>query len=299
MATKTLQSWRSRLAAWLLVVLAPVTASGGEAPVRFAPLPLEDQGIIYEQFAGLVDYLADATRMPFQWVYHEDYRDILREFAEGRIDLAYLGPLPYVLLERNYPPAEPLGCFRDSGGEASYTCSLLAPLGSDASVRAPTGAHVGLTQPYSTCGYLATSRMLRAAGSSLTGDGNTFSYAGSHQDASLGVASGRYDLAGVKTAIARRYLHLGLEIVATSDAFPGFTLVANTATLSAERIARLREALLALDPTRNEALAAQMASWGRHIQNGAVPAAQCDYTHVAAALSDLPWPIPGTEGPSR
>jgi phosphonate transport system substrate-binding protein len=263
--------------------------------VRFAPLPLEERGIIYEQFKGLVDYLAEETGLLFRWVHHGDYADILGEFRAGAIDLAYLGPLPYVILRRDTPHAEPLACFRDSDGAASYTCSLVA-WGADR--RLPeglSGVHVGLTQPYSTCGYLAVSQMLASAGRSLGADGNSFEYAGSHQAAALGVARGRYDVAGVKTAIARRYTHLGLETIATSSRFPGFTLVANTRTLSPDRIRRLRAALLDLDPSADAGLRARMGHWGRHIRNGAVPAARCDYAGVEAALAGLPWPIPGTE----
>jgi phosphonate transport system substrate-binding protein len=277
----------------LVLLVSPVPAAAADV-VRFAPLPLEDPKIIYEQFRGLADYLARATDTTLRWVAHDDYADILTGFRDGALDLAYLGPLPYVVLERIDPSAEPLGCFRDADGAADYTCSLVVFGGGirPADIR---GMHIGLTQPYSTCGYLAVSEMLHAAGRSLERDGNHFDYAGSHSEAALGVVRGRYDVAGVKTAIAHRYAHLNLERIAESRPYPGFTLVANTATLPPEVLARLRQAVLALDRERNPRVPGITAGWGAQIRHGTVPPERCDYSGIAATLERLPWPIPGAE----
>jgi phosphonate transport system substrate-binding protein len=272
------------------------TVSADELPeLRFAPLPLEDRKIIHEQFQGFTNYLSNTVKQQFNWVYLSDYADIIEQFSQERIDLAYLGPLPYVILKRKFPDAEPLACFREADGSPSYTCSLVTYGGSELALKDLKGVHIGLTQPYSTCGYLAVTQMLGPAGLSLDRDGNHFTYAGSHSAAALGVAQGKYDAAGVKTVIAERYAHLDLERIATSSHFPGFTLVANSRTLSPDTIAALRKALLALDPSGNPAHKKLMASWGKHIRSGAVPAEQCDYSGVDGTLDSLPWPIPGSQ----
>ena len=263
--------------------------------LRFAPLPLEDRKIIHEQFQGFTNYLSDSVKQPFNWVYLTDYADIIEQFSQEQIDLAYLGPLPYVILKRQFPDAEPLACFREADGSPSYTCSLVSYGGSGLALENLKGVHIGLTQPYSTCGYLAVTQMLGRAGLALDRDGNRFTYAGSHSAAALGVAQGKYDVAGVKTVIAERYAHLDLTSVATSSHFPGFTLVANSRTVPAETIAALRQALLELDPSGKPAHKKLMASWGKHIRNGAVAAEQCDYSGVDGTLDSLPWPIPGAQ----
>ncbi len=214
------------------------------------------------------------------------------QFREGAIDLAYLGPLPYVILARDHPGTRPLCCFRDADGETAYTCSLIVIADSGLSLERLKGVRFGLTQPYSTCGYLAVSQMLAAAGLNLTSNGNSFSYAGNHSAAALGVVQGKYDVAGVKTSIAGRYQHLGLDVIATSPGYPGFTLVANAATLDEPTIERLQETLLRLNKARHPELAGRMQTWGEQIRNGTVPHDRCDFSGVAAALTDLPWPIP-------
>lgn len=277
----------------LAVGLCTPAARAGQV-VRFAPLPIEDPAIVHEQFRGLVDFLQEQTGLDIRWVPLSDNAEIVRQFRDGAIDLAYLGPLPYVILARDDPTARPLACFRDADGdgETGYTCSLIAIADSGLSLERLKGVRFGLTQPYSTCGYLASSQMLAAAGLTLTGDGNSFSYAGNHSAAALGVVRGKYDVAGVKTSIAGRYRHLGLDVIATSPSYPGFTLVANGATLDEPTIDRLQETVLRLDTARHPELAGRMRTWGEQIRNGAVPHDRCDFSGVAAALAKLPWPIP-------
>jgi len=276
----------------LLCLLLPTIASG--QPIRFAPLPLEDPKIIHEQIGGLIDFLAEYARLPITWINFRDYGDLIAAFRNGEVDLAYLGPLPLAILQRDYNDALPLGCFRDADGAPHYSCSLVAFGDDNLFPSEIQGKHIGLTQPYSTCGWLAVSEMLRADSRRLDGDGNRFTYAGSHSQAALGVVRGRFDVAGVKTAIARRYAHLHLEQIAESQRWPGFSLVANTGTLSAEQITQLREALAELEDLEHKpALLQVTATWGKQVRNGIVAPAQCDYSAVADALAQLPWPIPG------
>jgi phosphonate transport system substrate-binding protein len=283
--------WRSRLAALALALLPGAGLAVQE--VRFAPLPMEDARIIHEQFRGLADYLQEAAGVRLRWVILADNQQIVEHFKAGEIDLAYLGPLPHVLLRRDHPAAEMLGCFRDANGEVRYTCSLLVAGDSGLTPERLRGVRIGLTQPYSTCGYLAVSQMLRRAGTGLDRDGNTFAYTGSHSEAALALARGEFDVVGVKTGIAQRYLHLDLKVIATSEPYPGFALVANGATLPPAVVAALRQAVVELDPGRAPALAARMRDWAESVRGGAAPAEQCDYAAVGEALRDLPWPIPG------
>lgn len=262
-------------------------------PLRFAPLPLEDRKIIYEQFYGLVEYLQEATGRPIEFVQLTDYADIIEQFSGNKIDLAYLGPLPFVLLKKDFAAAEPLACFRDASGEASYTCSLVTFGASGLAVEDLKGVHFGLTQPYSTCGYLAVTEMLRPVGLSLQRDGNRFSYAGSHSEAALGVVRGEFEVAGVKTAIAQRYAHLDLVSVAQSEPYPGFTLVGNAETVDAATLGRLQDALRRLRPEGNPGFESLVRGWGKQLLQGTVPPRDCDYSGISSALRYIPSPIPG------
>ena len=280
----------------LLLAATPVLGSSATLAgrtIRFAPLPLEDPRIVHEQFAGLVDDIQEQTGFEIRWVHLASNEASVHPFRDGGTDLTGLGPLPLVILTRDHPATRPLCCFRDTDGATSYTCSLIALAERGLSVERLKGVRFGLTQPDSTCGDLAASQMLASVGLSLTGDGNSVRSAGNHSQAALGVVQGRYDVAGVKTSIAARYRHLGLEVIATSPNDPASPLAANAATLDAPTIARLQEVVLRLDPALHPEPAARMQTWGDPIRKGTLPHDPRDFSAAAQALAELPWPIPG------
>lgn len=178
--------------------------------IRFAPLPLVEERTMRGQFLPMLDYLAQHTKMQFEWSYLPRYDDVLKALSEGKLDLAYLGPLPYVTLTEKDRHFEPLVHFLEKDGSHGYDCALVA-FAPDALTRTAdiTGKHIGLTQPEATCGHFAVSVMLDRAGRSLDGEGNRYEYAGGHDKAILGVVRGTYDVAGAKLAIAKRYANLG------------------------------------------------------------------------------------------
>lgn len=257
-------------------------------PVRFAPLPMEGKKILREQFFGLVGLLEKTFDREVEMVEFLDYGDLLKAFHEDRVDLAYLGPLPYSLLARADEGVEPVACFREPDGKSSYTCSLVVSGAHPVDLENATELHIGLTQPYSTCGFLAVSLMLKQAGRSLEEEGIRFSYAGNHTLAALGVARGEYDLAGVKSVIAKRYRHLDLETISESQAFPGFGLYANRRQLSQEAIDHLREVLLRFDPASHEAAYSLMQRQGGSLLHGTSDPRGCGDASLKEAIDGLP-----------
>ncbi|MBB1073497.1 PhnD/SsuA/transferrin family substrate-binding protein [Rhodoferax sp. 4810] len=258
--------------------------------IRFAPLIQENQSIAIEQFKDFVNYLSQALSVRIEWVFLTDYAAILDEFQHGNIDLAYLGPLPYTLLKRTYTAAQPLACVADADGMATLRCALVGFNGEPpATVHDIVNMHIALTQPHSTCGYLNAAQILTAAGRDINGDGNWFSYAGSHSIAALGVVAGDYAVASIKMSIAQRYAHLNLKILAISPPYPGFSLVVNTATVNKSLQIALQQALLSLTPIQKP----ELMQWGLPLRYGLLPPEQCgDYTQIDNALKLIPWPLP-------
>jgi len=108
----------------LLFTLPPV-AFAGEI-LRFAPLPMESPETVASQWKPLLEHLEQSLGVRLQIDYSDEYQEILDKFAAGRLDLAYLGPLPYLRLKDRFPAAQPLVIFRESTGEPAYTCALIA-----------------------------------------------------------------------------------------------------------------------------------------------------------------------------
>lgn len=257
--------------------------------VRFAPLPMENRETVVKQFRPMTDYLQQRLGITIDYVYADSYADILHKFRNGDIDLAYLGPLPYVELRASHPQAAPLVHFREASGHTTYTCSLVAFSDSAFSLKNLSNKKVALTQPLSTCGYLSANGLLRQHGSSL--ELNRYRYLGKHDAVALAVVQGLYDAGGLKTAIGKKYAHLGLTILDETDPLPSFALVGNKATLKPDLLNRIRHALIAIDPQGKHR--EMLTNWGDNIRYGAVPADDANYEVIRELLGEVTIPDKG------
>lgn len=264
------------------------TSLAGET-VRFAPLPMENRETVVKQFRPMTDFLQKRLGITIEYVYADSYADILEKFRTGKIDLAYLGPLPYVELRSNHPQAEPLVHFREASGQTTYTCSLVAFADSATPLASLADKTVALTQPLSTCGYLSTNGLLRRYGSNL--ERNQYRYLGKHDAVALAVVQGQFDIGGIKTAIGKKYAHLGLSILAETAPLPSFALVANKVTLNPALLSLIQKVLVDISPAGKDR--EMLTGWGDNIRYGAVPARNSDYDVIRELLGDVKIPEKG------
>lgn len=277
-------------AALCITVASPALA---ERPLRFTPLPLEDRKILLSQFRPMLDYLQRETGLEYQFRVYENYGKILQALQDDAVDLAYLGPLPYILLTREDADFEPLVRFLNAEGGSYYTCSLVAFGDNPVELADLVEQPIALTQPYSTCGYLLTETLLRRHGRSLAQ--NRFDYTGSHSESILSVVRGTHVVGAAKSSIVDKYRHLHLRVIAESGPLPGFLLVANTRTTTAAQRQRIRAALTGLKPLRDAAARRTTQDWGDNIRYGAIPARDADYEPIRGLYEALPAGIPGIQ----
>lgn len=254
-----------------------------------APLPMENRETVLKQFMPMAAYFRQALGHEVVFDYSDSYEEILAKFRQGRIDLAYLGPLPYVSLRSGCADAEPLVHFREANGAPSYTCSIVAAVDRDIALEGLENRKVALTQPLSTCGFLSTNGLLRERGSALSR--NLYRYLDRHDEVAKAVVRGEFDIGGLKTAIGRKFEHLGLKILAETRPLPSFALVGNAATLSPEERDAIRRTLAGLDPSGADM--ETLSTWGENIRYGSVPASDADYDPVRALLGADPIPDHG------
>ncbi|MDY0398489.1 MAG: PhnD/SsuA/transferrin family substrate-binding protein [Desulfuromonas thiophila] len=222
----------------LLAAAQPCAAS---ATLRFAPQPTLSLSLTEHSFRPFVQLLEDILQRPVELVLKRGYAEIIAALKNDQIDLAYLGPLPYVIASDSDPDLEPLLRFTEPEGSASYRCVLVV-FGDTPATDLPNPSRVALTQPYSTCGYFMASQLLQQIGQKL--DVCDYSYIGSHDGAALEVVRGHADLASIKDSVATDYAKLGLRVIAQSESLPGFLLVGNRRTLDKAGCSQLRQQLL-------------------------------------------------------
>lgn len=250
---------------------------------------MENKETIIKNFSPLVGFLSRALEREVIIDYSDCYADILDKFRHDQIDIAYLGPLPYVSLKMIAPQAVPLVGFKEKSGHAAYTCCLVAMADATPDLGKLVGKKIALTQPLSTCGFLSVNGLLAEHGSKLSD--NFYRYLKKHDEAALSVVRGEYVLGGLKTAIARKYAHLGLVILDKTAPMPSFALIANANRLSPQIMERLRTALVQLDPAGKDK--AMLQQWGDNTRHGAVPINDSDYDLVRNLLKDTVIPQKG------
>ena len=273
-----------RIVITLFVVFLFSTLPVAAESLNFSPLPMETPDTVASQWKPLLTYLELALGVTLHIDYSTSNSEIIDKFKAGQLDLAYLGPLPYLTLKNDFPAAEPVVVFREKNGQTTYTCALAVPAESKLNLKGLKGKKIALTQPLSTCGYFATEGLLHHAGSSL--EANFYRYLGQHDEVALAVVRGEFAAGGLKTAIASKYAHLGLVVQAESPPMPGLALIANSTRVSAERIAQIRQALANVkDEVRQQ--------WGDNVRYGVSPVKDSDYNGMRQFSMPLDIPAQG------
>jgi phosphonate transport system substrate-binding protein len=243
----------------------------------FAPLPMEEPETVFRQYKPLLAHLERESGHRFHIVYSRDYAELLRKFRAGEVDIAYLGPLPYVELKAAYMAAEPIVNFREKSGKAKYTCALFTA--GEGNPKPKSGkARVALTQALSTCGYLAADALL--AQQRIDIEQLRYRYLGKHDEAVLSVVRGDFEWGTAKTSIVSRYQNLGIRIIQETPELPAFSLVANSARMPQADVDAIRKSLLKLRPLTSQVDANYTATWGENVRYGVSSATDADFDPV-------------------
>lgn len=264
-----------------LLWFSPSLASDSQ-PIRFAALPIEGMKSTSQAYLPFMNYLEQhvTPANDFEFVYKKSYHELVNSFKNGEIDLAYLGPLPYVVLKEQYPDTLPLAQFLDEQGESTYTCALVEFAGDKVDPKYDKNLTVALTQPLSTCGLLSTESLLNEQGLSLKASNVKHEFFSHHSEVALQVILGKQKLGGLKTKTAQKHHSLGLKIISETDAMPGFLLVANSKTLSPKQISNIQNLVLSIRPRESAADFKITENWGPKIKYGAIPVNDNDYNRV-------------------
>ena len=238
----------------------------------FAPLPMVDRTKVYNTFYPMIQLLEKKLNKKIEIFYSGDYEQILDEFKKSKIDIAYLGPLPYVKLKESYESVYPMVHFKDQTGSSLYTCSFVRFLNNTKIER------IALTQPLSTCGYLSVNNLLN---NKL--ENYKYKYLGKHDEVALSILRGDFDAGGLKTSVAKEYFHLGLEEISQTPNLPGFALVGNSNNLSLEYLEEIKKSLLEIEKET-------YSKWDKDIKYGVEPASDADYENLRKMMKNVVIP---------
>lgn len=253
--------------------------------IKYAPLPMYKSELVLKQYQAMLNYLQKETKLNYEYVYYADYEKLLNAIAEGKVDIAHLGPLPYAtLLQRKDHNSKPLVQLLDSKQKGTYTCSFFTH---ERNKNKQIFEPIALTQPLSTCGFLSVAHLLKSR--SLDLSKLNYHYSGTHSHVVLDVILNDAKSGGVKTSEYLSYKHLGLYEIDKTDPFPGFLLVASKSLRQTEYEA-IKHALLKLDPFNNPNDKELMKKWGTNVKYGAIEVDVSLYRHITKMLKQIKIP---------
>jgi phosphonate transport system substrate-binding protein len=230
-------------------------ASGQSAPnpakLRVALLPDENASTIIQNAAPLKAYLEHSLGKDIELVVTTDYSSMIEAMRFGRIEVAYFGPLSYVLAKSKAPEIEPFAV-GVSKGSPTYKSVIITradgPVKALADIR---GKMVGFGDFASTSSHLIPRALLARNG--LIGD-TDYKYVllGAHDAVARAVQSGQVQAGGLSQEIFKSLVAKGsidgdkLIILAESDPIPNYPITMQ-GYLAPEFKVSIRKAFLELN----------------------------------------------------
>jgi phosphonate transport system substrate-binding protein len=210
----------------------------------FVVHPYDTPSRIYSRFRPLTLYLAGVLERPIKLVIASTYDEQMAMIVDGRADLTYIGPTPYVQARDRAPIRILAG--EAENGQAFYQSAIVvrakSPINSLADLK---GKAHGLRRGDLHVEHGGTDPDAGTGGVRL-GDLAGHAQLDRHERVALSVLHGDFDAGGLRLDIARQYLPRGLKIIASSQPLPPH-VIACSASFPVALEARARAALIAPD----------------------------------------------------
>ena len=251
------------LAASIFVAGASSTLAADANPdtLKVALLPDENASELIKRNQPLEDYLESTLDKKVQLIVTTDYSSMIEAMRFGRIDLAYFGPLSYVLA-KSKSEIEPFAAMLVDG-KPTYRSVLIANVDSGVESYADLkDKKMVYGDRASTSSHLIPKTVLVEAGLKADEDYQQH-FVGSHDAVAVNVANGNADAGGLSEVIFKHVLETGLidpakvKVLGYSGEYPQYPW-AMRSNLDADLKASIKNAFVNLDdPTVLESFKAE------------------------------------------
>jgi len=225
-------------------------AQGGTTePMILAVHPYLPTEEILARFKPLADYLALEMGRPVSVRVGRDYKEHSQAIGANRVDIAFMGPAPYVRMVSRFGRKPLLARFEVNGQPKLYGVIATRQDSSLQELRALAGKRFAFGDPESTMSHTVPRHLLMEAGIAR-GLPAHYRFLGSHMNVALGVLVGDFDAGAMKKEVFDEFAPKGLRALAVTPGMPDHLFVARSDLPPAD-IVRLRQALLRLGGKAN------------------------------------------------
>jgi phosphonate transport system substrate-binding protein len=260
-----------------LLLLCSVEAMGRELVLGVHPYL--HATTLMERFTPLADHLSRTLGVPVRVKVSSSYSDHIAAVGHGKVDIAFMGPAPYVRLVDQFGTRPLLGRL-SFNGETHFNGVIAVPVTSDIrSLGDISGRNFAFGDPHSTMSTLVPTYMLQQAGVAIS-DLDGYAHLENHHNVVLGVLLGKYDAGAMKAEVFHAYRERGLKVLAWSPEISSHLFVANPA-LSKELVGKLQQGMWDLHKTPEGLLVLDAIKKGT---TGLVPVQDSDYANLREIL---------------
>ncbi len=225
-------------------------ASAQNRPLIMGLIPAENNQEMTQKFEPMRAYLEKKLGRPVKVFTATDYAGVIEAMRRDRVDIAWFGPLSYVLAEQE-AGAEAFAVGVRKNGQSTYRSIFVVPGDSPIkSLQDLKGKNVAFVDPASTSGALVPSFIVKKTTGKLPQEFfGKLTYAGSHDAAELAVKNKTVDAAADNDITYEKMLSQGLitkesnRVLLTSDPLPGSPLTYRN-DLDAATKKKVRDAIL-------------------------------------------------------
>lgn len=248
-----------KLASALMSVLLAAVCSIGHASsnpdpetLKVALLPDENASTVIKNNKPLEIYLEKELGKKIELVVTTDYSSMIEAMRPGRIDMAYFGPLSYVLAKQK-SDIEPFAAMKQKGS-TTYQSVLIANTGAGiAKISDIVNKNVAYGDKASTSSHLIPKSILAENGLKA-GENYREHFAGAHDAVAMAVQNGHAQAGGLSKPIFESLVQSGLvdpnkiKVLAESKPYPQYPWTMRS-NLKPELKEKIRAAFLNLkDP---------------------------------------------------
>lgn len=207
-------------------------ASDSGSELIMGLIPAENNEEMVEKFEPMRAYMEKKLNRPIKVFTATDYAGVIEAMRQDKVDIAWFGPLSYVLAEQEAGAEAFATGVRKKTGKSTYKSILVVPGNSSVkSIQDLKGKNVAFVDPASTSGGLVPSYLvLKATGQKPKEFFSKLTYAGSHDAAGMAVKNQTVDAAGTNDITYNKMLNKGLisqksnRVLLESDPIPGSPL---------------------------------------------------------------------------
>ena len=241
------------LAGAALLISGGIAEAEGRNPdtLRVALLPDENASTIIQNAQPFKEYLGGALDKEIELVVTTDYSSMIEAMRFGRIDVAYFGPLSYVLTKSRAPEIEAFAVGVSRGSPTYKSVIITQADGLVQSIDDIKGRTMGFGDNASTSSHLIPRAFLARHELEAETD-YEFAHLGTHDAVARAVEAGNVDAGGLSQEIFNSLIERGsidsdkVKVLAESDPIPNYPMVYQ-GDLAPELKDAIKQAFLDLD----------------------------------------------------